>query len=1741
MDYFTSYKKPARITLLAVLFLLVASACNLTSAPQEQLELTDVPTNTVLPTRTALSQGAPTPVTVTSLPAPSQPTRVAVLPPPIFSFPTATPLPVSIVILSPIPGNVVASNVQVLGAATHPNFLQYQVEWGSDPNPGNLWFPVGGVRQTPVINGLLDIWNTTSLQDGVYQLRLRVFLRDGTSLATVVNSVRVQNRIPTLVPTATTFPRPIAAFSQDRFSGLAPLVVRFINQSSGNITSRSWDFGDGGGSSELNPIHTFRNPGVYTVKLTVRGPGGTSNVSRQISVQSATPPVAGFTQDQTSGPSPLTVQFTDQSTGNITTRTWNFGDGESSNEVSPAHTFNDVGTYNVILTVTGPGGSSSVTRQITVENPTIPEPIAALVPNRTEGDAPLTVQFDATDSSGQIDSYNWDFGDGELGNGQIVTHTFENPGEYEVALTVVGPGGQSTRSTIITVTQPPDAPDAIFTQDQTSGDVPLTVNFDASGSTGPIDSYNWNFGDGNVGSGTTVQHIYSTAGTYTVELVVNGPGGTDSATVEISAVEPIAPPEAAFESVPSSGLAPLEVAFNNQSIGEELTFSWDFGDGTEASTDRDPVHTFENPGEYQITLVVNNPSGTDQANATIIVTEPEAPPAAAFTAFPESGPAPLSVQFTNGTAGDDLTFSWDFSDGSPASTDRDPQHIFDTPGNYIVILTVTGPGGSDTAELTISVGPPVPAPDAAFTADPTSGEAPLTVSFDSTGDPANITAYNWDFGDGNFSTEADPQYIYASSGNFTTRLTVTGLDGREATTETQIAVSEAVVIAPPVPAFSAEPVSGSVGQPVQFTNQTTGDVSDYVWDFGDGSPVVTDANPAHIFNVAGDFTVVLTANGPGGSAQASAVYSVAAPAQPPVPAFSAEPVNGSVGQPVQFTNQTTGDVSDYVWDFGDGSPVVTDANPTYTFNSAGDFTVVLTANGPGGSAQASAVYSVAAPAQPPVPAFSAEPVNGSLGQPVQFTNQTTGDVSDYMWDFGDGSPVVTDANPTYTFNSAGDFTVVLTANGPGGSAQASAVYSVAAPAQPPVPAFSAEPVSGSVGQPVQFTNQTTGDVSDYVWDFGDGSPVVTDANPTYIFNVAGDFTVVLTANGPGGSAQASAVYSVAAPAQPPVPAFSAEPVSGSVGQPVQFTNQTTGDVSDYVWDFGDGSPIVTDANPAHIFNVAGDFTVVLTANGPGGSAQASTVYSVAAPAQPPVPAFSAEPVSGSVGQPVQFTNQTTGDVSDYVWDFGDGSPVVTDANPTYTFNSAGDFTVVLTANGPGGSAQASTVYSVAAPAQPPVPAFSAEPVSGSVGQPVQFTNQTTGDVSDYVWDFGDGSPIVTDANPAHIFNVAGDFTVVLTANGPGGSAQASTVYSVAAPAQPPVPAFSAEPVSGSVGQPVQFTNQTTGDVSDYVWDFGDGSPIVTDANPAHIFNVAGDFTVVLTANGPGGSAQASTVYSVADVPQQPSIIEQIPILPDFSSPQVQAQLRAIYDNGISQGRRAAVFAVIGDDMALQNGYLDPFADTNLDSSASGLQGIIDWYNIIDLGNGQTSFNRASVAAGNGWRVRDLLDPAQSNGGVCNGGETPLDCELRIMQPSVVIVSIGINDVNNGNPDRFPNELEQVLQTLLNNGVIPIVTTVQPNPANAANVVSLNERLVAAVQNVEAANNTTIPVYNLWRAYGQLPGTGLEGDNRTPTTSPAGPAALTPDAVGTFGTNTRNHNVLTILSQLANTIFPDATP
>ncbi len=600
-------------SLLPLLFIftaLVISACNLSSSDATQeIDLTTAPTSTLQPSRTALSTGgAPTPIIIpsgqpTRTTITSRPTAIVILPPTSQNvFPTFTALPVNIAILSPVPGNVVSGAVQVLGAATHPQFLQYQLEFGPDPNPGNLWFPATSAVQAPVLNGLLGIWNTTTVQDALYQLRLRVYLRDGSTLTTVVNNIRVQNQAPTPRPTETqNIPRPIAAFTQDRTTGQVPLTVQFTNQSSGNVTSVLWNFGDGGTSTELNPRHTFNAPGLYNVTLTVTGPGGSSNVTRQISAQSATPPVAGFTMNQSSGVAPLPVQFVDQSQGTITNWLWNFSDGTTSTDRNPSHVFVVPGTYNVFLTVTGPGGSSSVTRQITVTGPT---------PTFTSTftNTPVTPTLTPTNTTTPV----------------TPTSTFTDTVTFTPTSTTAITETPTNTTTPVT---PTDTPSATATATGTNTTIPPTETGTATEtSTATVTSTDTlippTFTD--TASPTPTDTLVPPTETPTDTL----PPPTDTPTeTPTNTLEPI---NVSFTYAQTEGLT---VAFTNGTTGPAVAFLWEFNDGTgSTSAEVSPTYTFPQAGTYLVRLTATAGDGqTFPYEAEVIVESTQVDPGLAGT------------------------------------------------------------------------------------------------------------------------------------------------------------------------------------------------------------------------------------------------------------------------------------------------------------------------------------------------------------------------------------------------------------------------------------------------------------------------------------------------------------------------------------------------------------------------------------------------------------------------------------------------------------------------------------------------------------------------------------------------------------------------------------------------------------------------------------------------------------------------------------------------------------------------------------------------------------------------------------------------------------------------------------------------------------------------------------------------------------------------------------------------------
>ena len=1041
--------------------------------------------------------------------------------------------------------------------------------------------PSGLLTWTPVISAFSSAWVQTiviTVENGYV----------GVLTNTVQASTDEGARGAFTTTVTVVEPPPVANFMANPTSGLKPLAVVFTDTSIGTVNSWIWTFGDGGTSTSQNPSHQYGSAGVFTASLRVTGPGGSSTLTRTNYITVIEPPpVASFMASPTSGLKPLTVVFTDTSNGVTSSWAWTFGDGGTSATQNPSHQYNTAGVYTVSLRVTGPGGSSILTRTnyITV---TEPPPVANFTANPTSGLRPLLVVFTDT-SSGVISSWSWTFGDGGTSSVQNPNHQYTLAGVFTASLRVTGPGGSSilTLTNYITVTEPP--PVANFTASPTSGLKPLTVIF-ADTSTGTISSWVWAFGDGGTSGVQNPSHQYTSAGVFTVSLQVTGPGGSSilTRTNYIAVTEP--PPVANFTATPTNGLKPLTVAFTDTSTGLISSWAWMFGDGSTSSV-QNPSHQYLSAGVFSVTLQVSGPGGASFLTRTNYITVTEPPPTANFVANPTSGLKPLTVAFTDTSTGAISAWTWTFGDSSTSAT-QNPSHQYNTAGVYTVSLRVTGPGGSSILTHTNFITVIEPLPGANFTANPVSGPKPLTVVFTDTSSGV-ISSWAWTFGDGGTNSTRNPSHQYNTAGVYTVSLRVTGPGGTNSLARTNyITVTEP----PPVANFTANPTSGLKPLTVVFTDTSTGAISSWAWTFGDGGTSATQ-NPSHQYTTAGVFTTSLRVTGPGGSSVLTRTSYIIVTQPPPVASFTANPTSGSRPLTVVFTDTSIGVISSWAWAFGD-SGTSAQQNPTHTYTVTGVYTVSLRVSGPGGANTLTRTNYITVTEPPPAANFTANPTSGLKPLTVAFTDTSAGVISAWAWAFGDGD-TSSAQNPLHQYTSAGIFTASLRVTGPGGSSTLTRTNYITVTEPPPVANFTASPTNGLKPFTVVFTDTSSGVISSWLWMFGDAGTSGAQ-NPSHQYTSAGVFTVSLQVIGPGGSSSLARTSYITVTEPPPVANFTATPLFGQAPLTVSFADQSTGLVANWLWQFGDGLTS-TLPSPSHTYRLAGSFDVTLTVSGPGGT------------------------------------------------------------------------------------------------------------------------------------------------------------------------------------------------------------------------------------------------------------------------------------------------------------------------------------------------------------------------------------------------------------------------------------------------------------------------------------------------------------------------------------------------------------
>lgn len=501
--------------------------------------------------------------------------------------------------------------------------------------------------------------------------------------------------------------------------------------------------------------------------------------------------------DVASGPAPLTVTFdgggSTSATGVISEYQWDFGSDATGAGETVSHTFTDVGIHEVTLLViddTGASGESTV--QIEVVN-SAPVAVVSVEPASGTADAPVTVTFDAgasSDADGDIITYDWIIDGLPAGTGATVSHTFGRSGNYDVNLVVTDSRG-AISSSRLHYSVGNSAPVAVFTTtpDTAIGAGPLPVTFDASGSHDPdgaITGYQWDFGDGATGTGSTVSHTFM-SGTYTVTLSVeDDEGHTSSVTGQVLVDN--TPPLAQFTvSVdPATGPAPLTVQFDasesSDADGSIVSYAWEFGtSGTGSGVS--PEHTFLRSGNQTVTLTVTDNEGATATADLLVIVSNASPVAAASVTAVDGYEVSFSAAGSYDPDGGPLTYSWDVADGSSIITAETFTHTYSQSGDYEVTLVVTdSESGTDSRQV---VARPINfAPTAIANTDPSpaSGYAPLSVNLAATPGSLDqhggeIISYEWKLAGDVISDSAVHDHVFSSEGVHTVTLTVTDNEG----------------------------------------------------------------------------------------------------------------------------------------------------------------------------------------------------------------------------------------------------------------------------------------------------------------------------------------------------------------------------------------------------------------------------------------------------------------------------------------------------------------------------------------------------------------------------------------------------------------------------------------------------------------------------------------------------------------------------------------------------------------------------------------------------------------------------------------------------------------------------------------------------------------------------------------------------------------------------------------------------
>ncbi len=1042
-----------------------------------------------------------------------------------------------------------------------------------------------------------------------------------------------------------------AQFTSNITQGCNPILVNFQDQSSGNINDYTWRLGNGGTSDSVNPSVSYNDPGKYTVTLIVSNGNNVDSITKTNYITVFENPATGFKASPKKGCKPLTVNFTDQSQKGdapITSRTWDFGDGGSSSNQNPQHTYLQSGKFKVTLFVKDQNGCSdlkSKNNYINVDK----KPDADFSSNTNSScRPPLRVYFDNKTTGKKPISYTWKFGDGSTSNVKSPSHRYQQSGKYDVTLIVSDANG--CKDTIV-------KKDFVRIQNftgkwsinKTQGCIsPITDTFQFKDLSSPTGTFRkWSFGDGVTSSAKNPTKIYDQKGIYPVRLITGFSGCKDTFrdTIRVQQVEAGIKADSLF-----SCELPFTVNFNNHST-RDSNVKWWFGDGT-TSNKENPSHTYSTEDSFIVRLMAENKLGCqDTAYKGVFIKKPEA----AISINPLVGKGCIGRTFgfsdTNKKLNRVTTSpepivdqTWAFGDNS-FSDSSDPAHIYKDTGKFIVSHSIkTKSGCTDTAKDRVLVGD---TPSMQFSVDTHTFCGGSKVEFDTAYGIADSIMYYYGT---TRPKKNQPEYEYDDTVGWFYPFAIPYHKGCKGDTAF---LSDSIYINPPIAKFKS---SLDCDSPLfrKYVNFSIG-YDKSVWDIETVGKTQKDT-PTVKFPKRGRYQVKLSVSNDSTGCRDSLMNSELI--TKPEARFS---MSDSISCPplnnVKFDAGAAegGPPRRYYWNFKNG--VILDKTktddtsqlispPPQNYKRAGDYEVVFVVTDKN-FCRDSAFKTIQVYQHNTQ--IDANPEAGCLPLTVNFSDNTKADttITNWQWDFDNGTTSTKKA-PKRTFNNVRDYTVRLkTKDAQGCKDTGRKVIKVGNPNV----YFTAKNTDVCRGEKIEFLPNTSPpeDSLTLIWQFGDGDTSYAK-KPEHKYEKNGDFDVKLIGIENGACADTFERQQFVN-IESPVADFSMSDTNDQCPPlDVEFRDSSKGKNLRYEWLFGDGSrSLIT--SPRHLYTEPDTYQVRLSLKGESGCTD--TLYDTVSLGGPRAK-FNIQPDSGCKPLKYRFFAYDKKGVTSTQWDVGKG-------------------------------------------------------------------------------------------------------------------------------------------------------------------------------------------------------------------------------------------------------------------------------------------------------------------------------------------------------------------------------------------------------------------------------------------------------------------------------------------------------